>query len=372
MREVQAKGHAITLIAPDYSMSSPDNPADDVIRISSWQLPFAHDSRMMKPGRVLELCERLRGWNYDVVHVQTPFIAHSVGTALARRLHLPVVESYHTFYDEYFYHHAPVAPRPWLQLAARRLSKFQCNRVDMVLVPSTPMRDTLLSYGIRRTISVIPTGIDTHFFTFGDGARFRNAYGIAQDRPMLAHVGRLIREKNIDFLLDVLNEVRRQVPNVLLVISGVGPLEWDLRAQAERLELLQNVLFIGNLDRARGLIDCYRAADAFVFAARTETQGIALLEALAAGLPVVATASRATREVLEASGALIANADVNDFAADVVKLLRDAELRSRLAESGREQVQRWSASVAAEQTLDCYQEVITAYAGPARVRAAAR
>ncbi len=169
-------------------------------------------------------------------------------------------------------------------------------------------------------------------------------------------VGRVAHEKNIGFLLDVLAEVRRSVPSVLFVIAGEGPALAGLRRTAAAAGLQGNVLFVGYLDRRGALLDCYRAADVFVFASRTETQGLVLLESLALGLPVVSTAVLGTKEVLrDAGGALVVAEDVKEFSAAVVNVLTRTELRASLASAGRAFVaQRWSSSEMAKRLAQLY------------------
>lgn len=358
MRELQAKGHTLTLIAPDYPDAC-DPPGDDVIRVSSYALPFAMGGRVMKMHRVLELTERLRSWNYDILHIHTPFIAHFTGTMLARRLGIPAVETWNTFYEEDFRHYAPYVRPSWSDALARWVSKFQCHGVDGLIVNSPEMQTRLQDYGIRRPMAVIPAGVETHLFQRGEGSRFRVAHGIGADRLVLLYVGRLDRPGPVEFLLAALDEVRREIPNVLLNIVGEGPAEPYLRAEVDRHELEGHVAFLGKVDRTNGLLDCYNGADCFVFPADGGTQGIALLEAMAAGLPVVATASVRTKDILSPdSAAIVTQERIDEFAAAVTKILREPERHAALAAAGRQYVQRWSASVTVEQVLDCYLEVL--------------
>jgi len=143
-------------------------------------------------------------------------------------------------------------------------------------------------------MNVLPTGIPMGRFSGGDGLRFRERHGLSAEQPCVLFVGRVAFEKNIDFLIESLSLARREVPNLILLITGEGPAKRALHRQAEALGLSEAVRFIGYLDRRHELPDCYAAADGFVFASRTETQGLVLLEAMAMGLPVVALAARRT------------------------------------------------------------------------------
>ncbi|HKJ08548.1 MAG TPA: glycosyltransferase, partial [Gammaproteobacteria bacterium] len=198
----------------------------------------------------------------------------------------------------------------------------------------------------------------------GDGMRFRQRYGIPAARPTLVHVGRVAFEKNIGFLLQTLVRVRDTVPDVLMVIAGEGPALRQLQRQAADLGLKDNVLFVGYLSRDTSLSDCYCAADAFVFASNTETQGLVLIEAMAQGVPVVSTAVRGTRDILKAGcGALVAAEEVGDFAAKVTALLGDDALRGELGEQARAYAREWSDDAFAERMIEFYRDVIHNAAG---------
>ena len=356
-RDLAARGCETWLVAPEYPQAWQDD--DGALRQPSRYLAFDPEDRMMKPRATLAACLALAG-RIDVLHVQTPFVAHWIGVQAARRLHVPVIETYHTFFEEYLHHYVPLLPAAAARALARTFSRRQCNAVDGVVAPSRQLADVLLRYGVTRPIHAIPTGLNLDEFRGGDGAAFRTHYGIAADRPVMLLVGRVAHEKNIGFLLRVLAEVTRRVPNVLFVIAGEGPASLSLRRAAAEARLENHVLFVGYLDRRGPLLDCYRAADVFVFASRTETQGLVLLESLALGVPVVSTAVLGTREVLEnAAGAVVVSEDVVEFAGAVARLLTEPSLRAQLANAGREFVERhWSSREMARRLVALYEEVV--------------
>jgi glycosyltransferase involved in cell wall biosynthesis len=352
-RELIAKGHQVTLITPSYGAQSVE--PFEVIRIPSRYLPFDPEDRIMRWGRLRDHRAALRAQRFDLVHIHTPFVAHYAGLALARWLAIPVVESYHTFFEQYLDKYVPLVPSAWLRLMARRFSAAQCNDVDALAVPSQAMLDVLVRYGIRTPASLVPTGIDLGKFSQGDGERFRQRWGIASGQPLLVHVGRLAFEKNCDFLLRMLVQVKAEMPEVLLVIAGDGPALKRLQRLSRRLGLEGQVLFTGYLARDGSLEDCYSAGDAFVFSSLTETQGLVLLESMALGTPVVAIAEMGTREVLrDNEGCLIAQHDEHHFARQCLRLLREPELRAELSSRARAYAQSWSAPVLAERMIDFY------------------
>jgi 1,2-diacylglycerol 3-alpha-glucosyltransferase len=350
-----ALGHPSTLIAPQYPGAAAETAAG-VIRVPSHYLPFDPEDRVMKRAAVRALIPQLRAEQYDVVHVQTPFVAHYAGLELARALGLPCVTTYHTYFEEYLFHYVPFVPRSWLKAAARRVSREQCNQVDAVVVPSRAMDEMLARYGVTRPREVLPTGIPPDQFHGGEADYFRERYGIARQRRLLLFVGRTAYEKNIDFLIEMVDHLRRNDPSILLLITGEGPALPGLKAAVRRRGIDEHVRFLGYLDRHTELHDCYRAADLFVFASRTETQGLVLLEAMALGTPVVALAEMGTRDILAPQrGCRIAPPTPQGFAAVVRDLLANTAMLDALGVQARAYARNWSADEMARRLARLYE-----------------
>jgi glycosyltransferase involved in cell wall biosynthesis len=356
-RDLAALGCDTWLVAPVYPTARTDEPG--ILRVRSRYLPLDPEDRIMRRRDFRRVVAPLRG-GIDIVHVQTPFLAHYWGGALARESGAKLIVTYHTYFEHYFHHYLPLVPQSWLSGLARAISRSQLNGVDRVIAPSAPMAEALLAYGVETPIDVLPTGLDLELFAGGDGERFRHAHGIAADRPVMLTVGRVAFEKNLAFLIDVLERVRAAVPDVLFVIAGEGPALEPLRRDVARRGLARHLLFVGYLDRTTGLLDCYRGADVFVFASRTETQGLVLLEAMALGTPVVSTAVMGTQSVLaDAPGAIVVDEDVTAFADAVSGVLGDASrLRALSRAAARDVAARWSGPEMASRLLALYRDVL--------------
>jgi glycosyltransferase involved in cell wall biosynthesis len=240
--------------------------------------------------------------------------------------------------------------------------------VQALIAPSDPMRDILLEYGVSTPIHVLPTGLPADRFAAGDGNRFRAEAGIPLDRPLMTYVGRVAHEKNIEFLVQVFTKVRQTIPNAMLVIAGEGPARESLRQLVTSLKLDADVYFAGYLDRNKGLLDCYAAANVFAFASRTETQGLVLLEAMAQGAPVVSTAELGTRSILKPDcGAVVVAEQQDEFAAAVIRVLQSPALQKELGDRGRVYAKTWSSASMARRLADLYDTIRIAKA--ARVAA---
>jgi 1,2-diacylglycerol 3-alpha-glucosyltransferase len=357
-QDLAAAGVHTLLVAPRYEGQDAPSDGTPVLRIAASGVPGDPEDRRMAWGALQRELAALPRGEFDLVHIHTPFIAHYAGVRFARQAGIPCVATYHTFFEEYLHHYLPVVPRRLGRFIARHFTRSQCAQVQALIAPSEPMRAVLDEYGVRTPIHVLPTGLAADRFRAGDASAFRARAGIAADRPLMTYIGRVAHEKNIGFLVQVLRRVLQEVPQAMLVIAGEGPAREGLRAQVASLGLEASVHFAGYLERDTELLDCYAAADAFVFASRTETQGLVLLEAMAQGAPVVSTAELGTRSILvPGSGALVVPEEAAAFAAAVVRVLLDPSRREGMAARGRAYARTWSSAVMARRLAQLYGEL---------------
>jgi glycosyltransferase involved in cell wall biosynthesis len=348
-------GVDVRLVVPRYADEA-DEPG--IVRVAGRRLPYDPEDRLVS-WRRMRRAVREAARDSDLVHIQTPFVAHYAGVAAARHHDLPVLTTYHTLFEEYLQHYVRLLPAGWLRGLARRFSRHQCNAVDAVIVPSSAMAERLTGYGVSTPLNILPTGIPLARYARGDGAAFRAARGIEADRPLALFVGRVAHEKNIGFLLAALVDAHRRCPGALLLITGEGPAMADLQRQARRLGIADSVRFLGYLDRARELPDCYAAADVFVFASRTETQGLVLLEAMAAGLPVIALSAMGTTDILaDAEGAMVAPDDPAAFGDLLGRFLAERAVWQHVAGQARQTADRWSDDAMAARLAEYYRQTL--------------
>ncbi|PZN33289.1 MAG: glycosyl transferase family 1 [Proteobacteria bacterium] len=376
-RSLHAAGHETVLVAPEYPAIAhgvrQEAAEGEILRVPSRYVPRDPEDRMMKIGALRAVQRVLAQRSFDLVHIQTPFVAHYQGTAIARRLGVPVIESYHTYFEEYLHHYVPLMPRRLMRFVARRFTVSQCNVLDGLVVPSRPMQMTLARYGVRAPMRIIPTGMEMQRLQRGDGARFRARLNIEPGRPTLVHVGRIAHEKNVDFLFRMMRHVVARKPEAVLIVAGEGPALGRCKVYARSLGLVEHVRFVGYLSRDSELLDCYCAGDLFVFASKTETQGLVLLEAMALGIPVVSTAYMGTEDIVRPQrGACLAPDDEEGFAAIVLALLDDPRRRAELAVEARRYAATWSADAMAARLEHFYAEIVERGARWRRSSAASR
>jgi 1,2-diacylglycerol 3-alpha-glucosyltransferase len=291
---LRARGHEVLFVTP--SMPGYQESDDDIVRVPSLPLPTRTAYRLTIP---LVAPQRLA--NLSIVHTHSPFVTGWMGLRLARRQGVPLVFTYHTQLEEYA-HYVPFDPRA-ARSAASQLTRSYANAADLVVVPTAAMHARLRALAVRSRIEIVPSGIDVRFFAGGRrNEALRARLGVPPDGKMLLSVGRLGREKNVELALDAF--ARLPDPSVRLVIVGDGVHREALERKAARSGVAGRTTFAREFAR-EALPDAYASADAFVFTSLSETQGLVLVEALAAGVPIVAVDTPQTRDVLGGAGTVV-------------------------------------------------------------------
>ena len=345
---LRALGHDVYCFAP--SMPGCDEGEAEVYRMPSLPLPMGAPYRLTVPmigrRRRHAIVNRL-----DVLHAHSPFVTGWMSVRFARRLRIPLIYTYHTRLEEYA-HYVPFDETA-TRRAATTLTRNFANLADAVVVPTPAMRDRLVELGVTARVEVIPSGIDLSLF---GGARrsksIRASYGVRDDELLLLSVSRLAREKNVEALIDALG---RCTDRAKLVIAGDGPERAALEERAKAAGLNGRAVFAGQVDRQE-LPGLYAACDAFLFASTTETQGLVVAEALAAGAPVIAADSAQMREVLGRCGRLV-HGDAGSFAREIGALPRLPD--EAAAARGREWVSRFSIERQARDVAALYTDLLT-------------
>jgi 1,2-diacylglycerol 3-alpha-glucosyltransferase len=231
-----------------------------------------------------------------------------IGKFVAKNLNIPCIHTYHTMYEDYLHY---VANGKLLKpVHVKEGTLAFCYHLSGVIAPSDRVLDKLTDYGVKSQMRIIPTGIDIGMYTQRLTADIRSTYQIPEKAPLMLSISRLAYEKNLSQVVDWMPKILEQVPNAMLMIVGDGPAKDDLMAQVHQLQLDQHVVFTGEISNDH-VNAFYRAADVFVSASESESQGLTYIEAMAAGLPVVVTASDYTNNLLssETLGSTFENAD---------------------------------------------------------------
>jgi glycosyltransferase involved in cell wall biosynthesis len=352
----RAHGHEVRVVAPEFEDAE---PSPEVLRIPAIQHFNGSDFsfRLPVPNVIREFMEDFRP---DIIHSHHPFLLGDSALRESWKTGVPLVFTHHTLYERYT-HYVPL-DSPALKRVAIRLATEYCNLCDRVIAPSESIGHLLLERGVTTPVVAIPTGIDTAFFAAGNGARFREKAGIPHDARVIGHTGRLAREKNLLFLADALAPCLAADPRALLLVVGDGEARPEFAARLRPHASGERLHFTGSLS-GPDLADAYAAMDCFVFASQTETQGLVLAEAMAAGNAVVALDGPGVREIVRdgVNGRLLdGHASPADFAAALRRLLDDPELFQLCATNARASAAAFDTERCAARILDCYAESIAA------------
>ena len=274
-----------------------------------------------------------RGLRPDVVHVQHPFLLGLTGRRLARRLGVPLVFTYHTRYEKYA-HYVPLPERVVATLAVRLACRF-ADRADLVVAPSVAIAETLRERGVRAPVAVIPTGVPLDHFRPGDRGVARATLGLDPGRLSCLYVGRLDREKSVERVIEAFALIAGALPEAELLLVGQGAHAAALRRLAAASPGAGRIRLLGGHAR-EALPAFYRAADLFLFASETETQGLVLAEAHACGLAAVAVRASGVEEVVvDGETGLLTKPDARDLADAAIGLLLDPVRRATMGAAGR-------------------------------------
>lgn len=356
---LRQRGWDCIVVAPEYPSVMPHGPMtrnaeDQLVPIPSVAFPPYPDIRLAAPayGRIADVVRRFKP---DLVHSATEFMIGRLGQIAAKRAGIVRLSSYHTDFSRY----TEAYGVPWLRPSVSRyIARFH-QRSARVFTPSAPARGDLLSFGVTQA-EVWGCGVDIEAFSPERRSQaLRGAYGI-DDAIVFLHVGRLAAEKGVHVLVRAFLQARELLPAgaARLVIAGTGPEETALRQLGG-----PDVLFLGVLDRQRSLPRLYASADAFLFTSLTETLGLVVLEAMASGIPVIATPAGGVADHLrdEVNGVAVPPHDVDAMAKTIVALTLDAQRRKRLGAGARRTAIAldWSAEL---DRLDAsYREVLRRY-----------
>jgi glycosyltransferase involved in cell wall biosynthesis len=352
VRELRAMGHSVTLFTSAFHRH---RDADaNVYRFFALETPWTRGYPLAIPPFYPWL-RAFRAGRFDVIHTHTPFTVGLVGLRWGESHGIPVVSTYHTLYDKYV-HYIPFFPKYYLRYKIAKHTNWYYNAVDQVLTPSEASARWLRRHSVKKPIHVVPTGCTR--YPAPERSETRARLQVNPDQRVLLYCGRIAREKNMETLLRGVAVAMREDPRATMWVVGDGP---DRQACAETSRTLgigDRVRFIGFVPRDQ--VDAYyAAADLFVFASVTETQGLVVSEAMSYGLPaVVVQGGGASGAVVDGETGLLVRNNAEEFGRAVLRLLADDALHARMAVAARRSTIGATPRESAENVLAVYQSVL--------------
>jgi len=372
-QQFEAMGHEVYIFAAAWGGYKDENPR--VFRYPAINVNYKIKFPLALPysGRISKILEKL---DLDIIHAQHPNLLGNAAMRWAKKKNIPLIFTWHTLYDRYT-NFVPFIPEKVAAWWIIKKAVDYANKASLVIVPTNSVVEIIKNWGVTNEMIDIPTGIEEKDFHDPERQSFRDKYGIKKDDILLVLVSRLTEEKNIEFVFEALKDILRNnsevhpvespqrgdasgVSNrVKFLVAGTGYLVPKLKKFVLEEGIGDKVIFSGVAER-KELKNFYAAGDIFVYASKSETQGMVMSEAMYSGLPIVAVkAPGAESLVINNETGILTKDDRQEFSAAVQKLIQDKELRLKFSEKAKEVArEKYTSVVCAKRMLEAYNQAI--------------
>lgn len=355
-RGLECAGHTVGVIAPERRDCVDEEPL--TFRVPAIPIPGkTFDGSLPLPARTtLEVITR--GFTPEVIHAHHPFGLGNTAVDLARRVDVPVVYTFHTRYADYAQEHFRLVGELVEGVVGDLVQRF-LTRCDLIIAPSESIRRIL---GDDVPAVVVPTPIDLGAFTGPDPEPIRRRWRL-ESLEIVGYMGRLVVEKQLPRALEAFRQVAEVRDRARLVLVGSGADEGRLRRLAAGLRIQDRVLFPGRVPHSE-VPHVMTAFDLMCMPSATETQGLAAVEAMAAGTPVVAVEGPGSSDVLAEGGGVLVSPTSEALAEAMLQLLEDAPGRAALGAEAHRAARRFDTPRAVDALIGAYRQVVTTRAAP--------
>lgn len=358
VRGLRALGHEVYVFAP--LIKNYKDTDKNIFRIPSFKVISSEPEVLVPLPVPRQSYGQIFRINFDLIHAHGNGAFSFFGCQVAKLRGIPFILTFHTVhtkYTHYFLNGKVIRPK----MVALGLRMF-ADICDGIITPSEKMKDELTTWGTKKEIKVIPNFIDFTRFQKSKKGYLRKRFSIPKTHKILLTVGRLGKEKNFPFLVDMFKKLQSQEKNTHFVIVGQGGELGNLKRLASKLGLSKKIHFTKKAE-AELMPDIYKDADIFVFASTTETQGVCVLEAAASGLPIVVVKDAAfSNLVIDGKTGFSVSADQEIFAQKVIQLLKDNNLRRRFGSQAKEIARKnFESKYLTKQLLEYYKKVLSTY-----------
>ena len=375
--ELANLGNEVLIICSDYENESPlidikaksylektSNPNINIYRVSSIPVIISKEDKVARLSQWNYIKRQLDKFSPDVIHINGEFSIGLSGLVYGKYRKVPIVFTFHTLWEEYVGKYLKMLPDIAARKLGKELVKLYLKRANEVIVPTQRIRDVAQEYGITTNIDILPTGIQKSIYTVDKEElatvkrEIKIKYPLIKDKKMLLYVGRIVKEKNIEFLIDMYEHLQETDKDNILVIVGDGPYLDYIKDRVSESEYKDKIFLLGYKDRTK-LPIYYKIADIFVFPSVTETQGLVTVEAMMSGLPVVAIGRMGTVDVMNGDhGGFMVEPDINAFTDKVRLLLNDKDLYEKKCQEALEHSKKWAISNLTPKLIEYYEKAI--------------
>lgn len=363
-QEMKKRGHEVYVFTTSKSVQPNENQT--LYMLNSIPLLIAKQYKnRIATFYSREIAKQIKELNLDIVHTQTEFSIGAFGKIISRKYNIPFIHTYHTMWEDYVHYISPIKGRNiHLKRFARSFSRAFVRKAECVITPSNKTAK-YLKYKCNvknKPIYIVPTGIDIvpfkrDNFTEESRNKLKESLGIKPNEKVILFLGRVASEKSIDIIMDVMPSIFKEHPEYKFLIVGDGPSRKDLEDQAKKLNIQSNVIFTGKVPWNE-VPKYYNLGDVFVNASLTETQGLTFIEAMAAGVPIVAKYAPNLSEFIHTNKNGILVKKNSDFKNTIIKVLSNDKLKNTLIKGGNQTAKEYSIEVFGDKLEMIYSEII--------------
>ena len=362
-KALEKKGHEVYVVTANLTNFHYEyDEKEKVLRIPG--IPTGiYDSRLTSIYPIKAI-NKIKSWNLDVIHSQTEFAIGTFARLFAKQYNIPIVHTYHTMYEDYVHYITKGHFDKSSKKLVEYLTKFYCDKtITELIVPTKKAYDLFKKkYNVERNIHIIPTGIEVERFykekiDLKKINRLKKQYNISKKDFTAIFVGRIAEEKNIPFLINVTEDLIKTNPNFKLLIVGDGPDKENYEKQVIKKHCENNVIFTGKVSW-KDIPVYYQLADIFISASKSETQGLTIIEAMAASLPNLCIDDESFRNTVVDSLNGFLFKDEEDCKKLIIKIMNDKKLLNNMQINARNSAELHSSKYFAEKVLDVYKLAI--------------
>jgi len=376
-RSLIKEGHEVLIVCSSYPEEH-DIPASfyagpeegkkpKILRVPSLPIFITKEDRMAKFNKWFWVFKQVDLFRPDILHINTEMVIAEFGFLYARSHNLPAIYTFHTMWEEYAPNYFHMFPRFLVKLIIRRWQKNVLNNSYRVIVPTPQIDEVVHRYDPMKETFLLPTGIDPELFKHSSSSsadfrkKFEQEYPLLRNKRILLFAGRVAKEKNIGFLIDIMPAILAKHPDVVLLIAGNGPDHEHYQEMAKKTGIEESCIFTGYVER-RELSLIYSISEVFVFPSLTDTQGLVTLEAMLSGTPVVAIGALGTLMVMggDNGGFMVSNNEA-EFTGRVLELLENPELRAVKSAEAKMHASSWSINELTKKLVAIYKTTINDY-----------
>ena len=355
-------GHEVYVVTVnDESFSYKEE--DGVLKIPSFPIGLMNFRQSgIYPLKALKIIKK---WKLDIIHSHTEFSIGTFARLISKQLNIPLVHTYHTMYEEYIYY----ITKGYFDSASKKLVEyltlFLCDKtIDELIVPTEKAKELFKDkYKVKRDVYVIPSGIDTTRFykeniDKNEIINLKKDLGLKKTDFIVLYVGRIAKEKSIDFLINNFNSVLKQIPKAKMIIVGDGPDIKDLIDLSKKEGLEDKIIFAGKAPWT-DVPKYYSLCDVFVTASKTETQGLTVMEAMRASKPVVAIRDESFELMITDKKDGLFFDDEKSYVDMIYEVYKNKKLRDEISFNARLTADKYSPYNYAKNVLKVYEKVIS-------------